>query len=482
MALMAALQPTRRGLGRLPRIVGEDQTFPGHEGGMPAGANVTATDQEEMIEVFPGIFLPKSVAERMGGGNVQEQEELGSLTSAQQIRRPTLTQEDEELQALPAERPAPPAYPLTREDLETLRQPPTTGFPRQPSRVGRGLRAAGAALLNALPAAIEGAATPNIAGGGGTDVMRAMQAAGRFQAGRDIMSHERGMKERQERRAGMTAEAQAEADRATAEAQREHARLYREQAEAAKRGKPKDEYMSVGTGGLFNVSKGEWVRQPEGKLEPIEDGLLRDLANPQTPAARRTQIQSAFEARYGHRAPERPNPTEASLALLAASGDKIAQRALGMLQAQRGGPDERQKKARVSSAWQRYYDDLNQAEQEFSTAKTKLDQPGVRPGTKHPTTMMMSQLTWDDYNNQLYDLETLLQTKKNNASRATEAVLDEFDVAHTPSRYPHPSTQRRSGGVPVGAGATTTEVQIGTIAEDPKGKRHRWDGTKWVPL
>ncbi len=434
MGVMAALQPTRRGLGRLPRITGEEARFPGHEGELPAGPYGTVPEEEdEMVEVWPGVFLPKSVVERMA----PEQRQIEPAGEIPQLPEP--------------------AYPMPQEEIEAgRRELAPRHFPKEPSRLGKGLRAVAGGLLSALPGAIEAAATPNIAGGGGTDVMRALQAAGRYQSGRDMLTHEMARKEREQRRLEMSAAAQAESDRARAEVEHEHARLFREQAAAARRGKPKDEYMSVGSGGLFNLTLGAWVREPEKKVEPVVDGLLRELSDPRTPEARQTRIRSAMEARYGHGAAQERNPTEASLALLAASGDEVAQRALGLLQAQGGGPDERQKKARVTSAWQRYFDDLNQAETQFSAGKARLDQPGTRPGSKHPTSMMPSQLTWEDYNNQLYDLETALQTKKNNASHGLETVLDEFEVPYQRRAYGHPSTQRRAGAGSAGQAAPAT--------------------------
>lgn len=332
----------------------------------------------------------------------------------------------------------------------TAQRQPETGGTLRPTALTR-------ALPGALQAGIEAAATPNIVtpGGmpvpGGASVMRALQRSGAYRQEQDILGYnvrrqaeqDRLAREREASEAGERA-ARGEYYRAQAASQRTLAGQ-REKTVKEKH----DELVALGfpPDQARLIAAGQSVEKPAQMMDVTPELGKKYQVPPDAQGRYRVPVAS-FDAIVRAQDADPKNPTEASLALAAAGGDTTAKKALDLIHAARGGPDERQKKARVSSAWTSYQNALNEAEQQFQTAKAALDRAGTRPGTKHPTTTFLSTLSWEDYNRQLQDLESGLQTKKNNAQGALEATLAEFDVPFTPQRYPHPSAQRGAGAPP----------------------------------
>jgi len=295
-------------------------------------------------------------------------------------------------------------------------------------------------IRDMIDSGLAGATTPNVAYGGPVDILRSIQVGRRAPMQRDMLTES--LQRQREKSTADIAHTQAQTEQAQSQAVENRARAAILRAPAPK---PKDTVIAV-KDGLYNLTTNDWISQPTKPVEPVENQMLRDLANPETPEARTTLIKQALEYRYGHRAPQERNPTEASIAYDAATGDEIAIKAWGLLQNRPRGSDdatERDKHRAISGAWVRNKTDLNQAQQHFDQQKAALDKPGVRPGTRVPGAGE-SRMSWDEYNERLHDLETSLQDQKNNAQGALESVLAEYDVPVTPARYPHPSTQRRT--------------------------------------
>lgn len=410
MNMLSVLRRAGRGIGRLPRTVGEafvTRTPIMGEGSLPSIPYSTDPEEEYEQIVGPGgelIWVPKKKAE-----------------------------------------------PTTFES-----GPLPTGIPQvvgqriRPSRLTR-------ALPGALAAGIEAAATPNIVapGGlpvpGGASIMRALQQARDYGQQQDILGYNLQRQGEQDRMGRDTAAseaderaARAESFRATATAQRTLAG----QREKTVREKY-DELVALGfpVDDARLIAAGKPPEKPPQMVEVTPEVGAEYGVRPDA-AGRYHVPMVAFGAHIRAQGGEPRNPTEASLAAAAAGGDKVAQAALKLLQGQRTGPDERQKRTRITAAWASYQNSLNEAEQQFQAAKAGLDRPGVRPGTVNSSTGMKSEASWQDYDDRLHDLESNLQTKKNNAQGALEAALAEFEVAFQPTRYPHPSTQRRVGVAP----------------------------------
>ena len=131
-----------------------------------------------------------------------------------------------------------------------------------PTGLGRAVKRLQATLPGAIEAGIAGAATPNIAGGGPTDVLRSMAAASGTRRALEQTAYERQRQQQNDalNRQQMQARIELEA------AQAAHARAQAQE-------KPKDDLMTVtapggGALGIWNVTKHEWeLRSP---AEPVK--------------------------------------------------------------------------------------------------------------------------------------------------------------------------------------------------------------------
>lgn len=99
----------------------------------------------------------------------------------------------------------------------------------------------------------DGAATPNIAGGGGTDVMRAMQAGMRGKVQRDMQAYQMAAQQQQMEEMADYRRAQAEAARARAAA-----------SQAASQREETGSWINLGNGTMANTKTGE-QRRMDGK-------------------------------------------------------------------------------------------------------------------------------------------------------------------------------------------------------------------------
>ena len=396
MALLSALKKLPRSLKKLPRLIGE--AMYDHE-------DILSPD---MIDIrTPPFWTEES----------DYADEEGELRSANRARFA-----DMPMGQIPT-------------GTETMVGKRRTG----PSKLGR-------MIGDALTAGIAGASTENIAGGGGMDIMRSIQAGQGALRQRDILQRQEQRQREQDEVSRRKTISDAEESASRARMYDTHADLYRKQAEAAERTKPKDEVIAV-KDGLYNLTTNEWISPVTQPLEPVENQMLRKLVDPETPEEERKLVKEAFEARYGPRG-RTGNISEAQIIYEAAGGDATARKALDTIRSLKTagtGTDQREKKRRVSTAYNQYKNDLNNAEGEFSRAKAQLDKQGVKPGTVSAQGVE-SQMSGEEYEERLHELETSLQTKKNNAQGAIESTLAEYDVPFTPQRYGHPSTQRRPAG------------------------------------
>jgi hypothetical protein len=293
-----------------------------------------------------------------------------------------------------------------------------------------------------VQSAIAGAATPNVAYGGPTDIIRSLLVGQEYP---EMLAG------RREARALVRPKAEADIEyrRAAAEAYRGLA------ADRQRRVQPRPgrDVVVVGKGLLYDRARGEFIKPPDWareKADTDDQDLMQEFLKRDTSEARRKVIERAMFMRYGH-SPDQPrNPTEASLAYDAAKGDEIAQRALKILESRKGGASDiavREKNRAVTSGWERYKDDLNQAEQDFARAKAELDKVkpfNVEYDERGAERQQRNRITMVEYKQRLHDLESTLQAKKNNADAAVRALLDQYDVPYGSSGYPHPSTQRTS--------------------------------------
>jgi len=335
---------------------------------------------------------------------------------------------------------------------------------------------------DAIRAGVAGAGTENVAGGGPVDIFRSLQAGQGALRQRDLMaeqSRRQALKEEMDQRVNQSNiernAAQSDLDRAQAAAVRAKPSITAEQKLMA-------DYLDENTTPerrqiierYFRVKSGAAA---EPKQAAADERLMEEYADLKTPENRRTTIKEALELRYGLK--RSANMTETQIIYDAAAGDATAQKALNIIRSLKKGEtavDEREKKRRVSMGYNQYKNDLNNAQRDFEQAKAALDKPGVLPGSRGGANNLQSRMTWDEYNQRLYDLETGLQDKKNNAQGALESNLAEYDVSFTTQRYQHPSTQRRTGpGV-----ATTTKkakeqetLPPEVAAQIPEGKRVR---------
>lgn len=94
---------------------------------------------------------------------------------------------------------------------------PASPAPPMPGQLPRQQGGWKAGLGNVIRGAIDAGATPNIAGGGATDVFRAMQAAGDRRQERSLLDYNMGRQQEQDELRRRQVDAQAEADRARAE-------------------------------------------------------------------------------------------------------------------------------------------------------------------------------------------------------------------------------------------------------------------------
>lgn len=146
-----------------------------------------------------------------------------------------------------------------------------TGTRKVPTGLGRAVSRLQSALPGAIESGIAGAATPNIAGGGPTDVLRAMAVASGTSRAREHEALARRRQAEKDQRERLKDEANIIESRERAEAfreSREAARITKE--EAAKR-TAQEQYGQTSQGVIFNKKTGVIVEQKPGGLMRVTE-------------------------------------------------------------------------------------------------------------------------------------------------------------------------------------------------------------------
>lgn len=318
---------------------------------------------------------------------------------------------------------------------------------RTPSRL---LRVLGQQVPRFIEAGVAAGATPNIAGGGPTDIFRAAQAG--MQGYEAAPAREIGR-----RKAAQELEyGEARRQREIAEAEEARARAALERAQV--QGKPalaknEEEYWTHvlqdpnATPEERDAARGR-LREINAKATPTpasteEAMLVRILSDPGASAEAKARAQARLNAIKAPR-PVAPPATEEAMLVRTIVDSNTPQTAkdqararLRQLNDRQTNVDVRTRTGRLLSAEATKGAGLRAAEQNFARQKAALDKSARDPLTaavKDPTA----------YQDALYDLETQLQTSKNLAQETFEHSLAALGVEYDPYRYPHPSNQRQA--------------------------------------